>query len=51
MSRILLVAGFLAAMLAAPAGAREVLQKGEVALVPMKGEISSSLAAFVRRTE
>jgi membrane-bound serine protease (ClpP class) len=38
-------------MLASPAGAREVLQKGEVALVPMKGEISSSLAAFVRRTE
>ncbi len=38
-------------MSATPAGAREVLQKGEVALVPLNGEISSSLAAFVRRTE
>ena len=47
----MLVAGFLGAMLVSPANAREVLQKGEVALVPMKGEISSSLAAFVRRTE
>jgi len=51
MSRIFLVAGFLAAMLPAPVGAREVLQKGGVALVPIKGEISSSLAAFIRRTE
>lgn len=47
----MLVAGFLGAMLVSSAEAREVLQKGEVAVVPMKGEISSSLAAFVRRTE
>ena len=33
------------------AAAREVLQKDDVALIPIKGEISSSLAAFIRRTE
>jgi membrane-bound serine protease (ClpP class) len=51
MSRILLVASLFAVLYPAPAGAREILQKGNVAIVPMKGEISSSLAAFVRRTE
>src|SRR3954464_13444047 len=30
--------------------AREIVRKGDVAVIPLSGEISGSLAAFVRRT-
>ncbi len=42
----------ISAAIAIPnAGARELLRKGDVALIPIKGEITSSQAAFVRRAE
>ena len=37
--------------LASPASARVVVEKGDVVVIPLHGEISPSLAAFVRRTE
>lgn len=43
----------LVVMAGPPAGlcAREVVRKGDVVVVPLSGEISASLAAFVRRAE
>ena len=32
-------------------GARPIVHKGDVAVIPLSGEISGSLAAFIRRTE
>jgi membrane-bound serine protease (ClpP class) len=52
MRRILFVCVCIA--LAGPAAhlhGREIVRKGDVVLVPLQGEISSSLAAFLRRTE
>lgn len=43
----------LLSLAGAPAGlaAREVVRKGDIAVVPLSGEISDSLAAFIRRAE
>ena len=52
MRRILFVCVCIA--LAGPAArlhGREIVRKGDVVLVPLRGEISNSLAAFLRRTE
>jgi membrane-bound serine protease (ClpP class) len=52
MRRILFVCIFIA--LAGSAGrlqGREVVRKGDVVVVPLRGEISGSLAAFLRRAE
>jgi membrane-bound serine protease (ClpP class) len=51
MRRILLLCTLL--LLIAPQRwlqAREIVRKGDVAVIPLSGEISGSLAAFVRRT-
>ncbi len=51
MKPILSVLLMLAAIAIPSAGAREVIQKGDIALIPIKGEITASQAAFVRRAE
>lgn len=51
MKPILSVLLVIAAIAAAPVEARELIRKGDIALVPIKGEITSSQAAFVRRAE
>src|SRR3954462_10462875 len=51
MRRLLLLCASL--ILVAPESllqARDVVRKGDVAVIPLSGEISGSLAAFVRRT-
>ena len=51
MKQILSVLLAIAAIAIPSAGARELIRKGDVALIPIKGEISESLAAFIRRAE
>ncbi len=51
MKQILSVLLALAAIAAAPVEARELIRKGDIALVPIKGEITPSQAAFLRRAE
>jgi membrane-bound serine protease (ClpP class) len=52
MRKILSIFG-AALLLAVPgiANARDVIHKGDIVVVPMRGEISPSLAAFLRRAE
>jgi membrane-bound serine protease (ClpP class) len=52
MRRILFVCVFIALAFPAPRlHGREIVQKGDVVVVPLHGEISGSLAAFLRRAE
>ena len=46
------ILGLLAIMVALePASARDVIHKGDVVVVPLRGEISPSLLMFLRRAE
>src|SRR5438876_7605036 len=50
-NRLSILATFFLLTAAVPVDARDVIHKGDVVVVPLRGEISPSLLMFLRRAE